>query len=64
LLCLPLLLSWVVTRVLPSAFIVAVYSWTWMGVAVYLLLALAASRPPCCTRTRTRRCRRTASWSA
>ncbi|RKH36838.1 metallophosphoesterase [Corallococcus sicarius] len=42
LLCLPLLLSWVVTRVLPSAFIVAVYSWTWMGVAVYLLLALAA----------------------
>ncbi|RKH01056.1 metallophosphoesterase [Corallococcus sp. CA053C] len=42
LLCLPLLLSWVVTRVIPSAFIVAVYSWTWMGVAVYLLLALAA----------------------
>ena len=35
LLCLPLLLSWVVTRVIPSAFIVAVYAWTWMGVAVY-----------------------------
>ncbi|RKH54823.1 metallophosphoesterase [Corallococcus llansteffanensis] len=42
LLCLPLLLSWVVTRVIPSAFIVAVFSWTWMGVAVYLLLSLAA----------------------
>ncbi|NBD13790.1 MULTISPECIES: metallophosphoesterase [Corallococcus] len=41
-LCLPLLLSWVVTRVAPSAFIVAVFAWTWMGVAVYLLLALAA----------------------
>ncbi|MCY1036544.1 metallophosphoesterase [Corallococcus sp. BB11-1] len=40
-LCLPLLLSWVVTRVLPSAFFLAVLSWTWMGVAVYLLLALA-----------------------
>ncbi|NOK12889.1 metallophosphoesterase [Corallococcus exercitus] len=40
-LCLPLLLSWVVTRVVPSAFIVAVAAWTWMGVAVYLLLALA-----------------------
>ncbi|RKG91734.1 metallophosphoesterase [Corallococcus terminator] len=41
-LCLPLLLSWVVTRVLPSAFAIAVMSWTWMGVAVYLLLSLAA----------------------
>ncbi|NNC05632.1 metallophosphoesterase [Corallococcus exiguus] len=40
-LCVPLLLSWVVTRIIPSAFIVAVAAWTWMGVAVYLLLSLA-----------------------
>ncbi|MBZ4375803.1 metallophosphoesterase [Corallococcus sp. AS-1-6] len=39
-LCVPLLLSWVVTRIIPSAFIVAVFAWTWMGVAVYLLLFL------------------------
>ncbi|MBJ6761522.1 metallophosphoesterase [Myxococcaceae bacterium JPH2] len=43
-LCLPLILSWFVTRLLPTnaLFSMATVVWTWMGISIYLLLTLGA----------------------
>ncbi|MBU8898756.1 metallophosphoesterase [Corallococcus sp. H22C18031201] len=43
-LCLPLTLSWFVTRLLPlnALLSMATVVWTWMGIAIYLLLTLGA----------------------